>query len=106
MLLSQICALQKAYGKTEHELETLVEGFSWALSDYEMPDILKAMRLYITTHSDIPAPNDIIQIINRMQEYEALVQPSIETLLRYESKGIPLTQAQKEQLEKHRSQQA
>lgn len=64
-ILSQVCALQKAYGKSPAELETLVEGFSWALADYSMPKIIKALREYVLTHSDIPAPADIISILNR-----------------------------------------
>jgi hypothetical protein len=98
-LLSQTCALQKAYGKTQAELETLVEGFSWALAEYRMPEIIRGMREYILTHSDIPAPADIIKIIDAKRHAEAVQKPSIERLREYQEKGIPLTPEQQAMLE-------
>ena len=93
-LLGQTCALQKAYGKTAEELETLVEGFSWALAEYPIDEITLAMAHYIKTASDIPAPADIIKIIERSREIAKIKQPDIETLKRYKAKGIPLSQEQ------------
>lgn len=86
--------MQKAYGKTPDELETLVEGFAWALADYHMPKIMEAFKEYIKNHSDIPAPADIIKIITRQKNY-VIGDNSIEALLRLHSKGIPLMASQK-----------
>ncbi|MBP3958366.1 hypothetical protein J8F10_24215 [Gemmata sp. G18] len=66
--LSQVCALQKQYGKTQAELETLVEGFCWALEDYPMDRILGALAQYVRTKSDIPAPADLVAIIDPPRE--------------------------------------
>lgn len=77
--LGRVCALQKQYGKTAEELETLVEGFSWALSDYPMPDILNALKQYITSHPDIPAPADLRNIIDPPpQELSAALYVSLQ----------------------------
>lgn len=86
--------MQKLYGKTQAELETLVEGFSWALEDYEMSNIIEAFRIYIRNKSDIPAPADIIAILEKKREYDLHVPPSIDDLKRYKSKGIPLSKEQ------------
>ena len=62
--LSKVCALQKNYGKTAAELEILVDGFLWVLADYPMADILQALAEYIKRNPDIPAPADIVNIID------------------------------------------
>jgi hypothetical protein len=59
--------LQKQYGKTSQELETLVEGFCWILADYPMPVILAALAEYVRREPDIPAPADLVRIINPPQ---------------------------------------
>lgn len=96
-MLSQVCALQKQYGKTQAELETLVEGFHWLLSDYHIADIKTAFREYMLEHSDIPAPADIKKIIEKLIE-EPGSGFSLETLQRFKNKGIPLSQAQNDRL--------
>ena len=63
-MLSNICSLQKMYGKTQSELEILVEGFSWALGSYKMREISEGFQEYIRNNSDIPAPNDIKKLID------------------------------------------
>ena len=67
-LLEQVCALQKQYGKTPAELEILVEGFSWVLADHSIVKIMAAMREYIQHNSDIPAPADILKIIEKQSK--------------------------------------
>ncbi|UEM08086.1 hypothetical protein JL101_035405 (plasmid) [Skermanella rosea] len=64
--MGHVCALQKQYGKTGAELEVLVEGFCWVLQGYAMDVILDALRQYVAVpgNSDIPAPSDIIAIID------------------------------------------
>lgn len=96
-ILSQLCVLQKRYGRTPDELETLVEGFSWALADYSMPKIIAAMREYVINASDIPAPADIIKLIKEADRPKA-PEVSIEKLQEYAAKGIPLTPEQRTRL--------
>ena len=62
-LLSQICVLQKTYGKNQAEIETLADGFCWVLVDYDIEKIKLAMRDYLLNKNDVPAPADIIKII-------------------------------------------
>lgn len=93
-LISQTCSLQKQYGKTEAELEVLVEGFSWILADYDMDKITAAFKIYIQNFSDIPAPSDILKIIEKHEQYAVLIPPDVETLKRYKAKGIPLSAEQ------------
>lgn len=102
MLLAQICALQKAYGKTPEELETLVEGFSFMLDGFEIHEIMRAMRDYILEKSDIPAPADIVAIIRKNRVNDSIAKPDIETLLRYEAKGLPLSESQKAMIQEHK----
>lgn len=64
LALSKVCALQKQYGKTQAELETLVEGFCWVLGGYPMERILDALAQYVRRNSDIPAPSDLANIID------------------------------------------
>lgn len=100
--LAKVCVLQKRYGRTEAELETLVEGFCWVLGDFPMPDILIAIAQYVRNHTDIPAPADIIAIINQEEDMkkkpQVIPEPTIDDLRRYQRKGIPLTDEQKERL--------
>jgi hypothetical protein len=81
-----------------------VEGFSWALADYEMPEVIDAMKQYIKTQNDIPAPADIIKIMDTHRAWEKYKNPSIETILNYMKKGIPLSEDQKDKLAKHEAQ--
>lgn len=62
--LRRVCDLQKQYGKTESQLETMVEGFAWVLTDFTMDRIIWAIGEYIRAKSDIPAPADIHLILN------------------------------------------
>lgn len=64
LTLSRVCALQRGYGKTPTEIETLVEGFSWALKAYRVKDVIEAIGKYITLRPDIPTPADIRAIID------------------------------------------
>lgn len=75
-----------------------MEGFSWALADYSMPQIIAAMQHYVKTASDIPAPADIIKIITEMNKPKPH-EFTIDDLRRFREKGIPLSQAQKAMLD-------
>ena len=61
--LASVCALQRQYGKSPAELGTLVEGFSWALAEFPVAEVIKAIGVYISYHPDIPTPSDIRKII-------------------------------------------
>lgn len=98
-MLGRICVLQKTYGKTQAELETLVEGFAWILAEHELSDIRDAFKEYITRKSDIPAPADIIKIIEENKSYAVPAREfRIETLLEFKRLGLPLTSEQQSQL--------
>lgn len=64
MTLSQVCRLQHQYGKTEAELKTIVDGFVTFLGHYPFAVIMQALKKFVLTHRDIPAPSDIEAIIN------------------------------------------
>lgn len=66
--LSAICVLQAQYGKTPAELKTLVDGFYWALDEYTLEQILKALKEFVKQKPTIPTPSDIIGIIKTMSE--------------------------------------
>ena len=65
--ISKLCALQKQYGKTAAELETLLDGYLWLLDDLPTPTILGAMREYANRHNDIPTPADIRNVVHPPQ---------------------------------------
>ena len=98
ILLGQICALQKQYGKKPEELEVLVEGFSVVLADFSIGKIKAALFEYIKKNSDIPAPADIIKIIEE-QSKPKFPEVPLSQLLEYRRKGIPLSSKQLERLE-------
>lgn len=62
--LATVCELQRQYGKTAGELETLVEGFCWVLGGYPMQKIIDAIGVHIRRSPTIPTPADIEAIIN------------------------------------------
>lgn len=66
--LSRVCALQRQYGKTQGELETLVEGFAWALADYAPEQVIAALGQHIRSSPNIPTPSEIIAIIDPPKE--------------------------------------
>lgn len=77
----------------------MVEGFTYALQGFEEREISQAFFEYIKHKSDIPAPADILNILREMQKYRDIVQPDLETLRRYVSKGIKITPAQQKLLD-------
>lgn len=63
LALGQVCELQKRYGKTANNLETLVSGFLWLLEGIPINEILAAMKSYVLAKNDIPTPSDLLNII-------------------------------------------
>ena len=64
-MLFQCFAALKVYGKQPEELAAVNAMFQLVLSDYAMADIRKAFGIYLRRHNDLPAPADIVQIIER-----------------------------------------
>lgn len=61
--LGRLCSMQKTYGKTPADLNTLVEGFAYYLRDFSVPEVLAALDQYVLRHADIPAPSDIVTVL-------------------------------------------
>jgi len=64
-MLFQCFAALKVYGKQPEELAAVNAMFQLVLSDYPMADIRKAFAVYLKRHNDLPAPADVVQIIER-----------------------------------------
>ena len=62
-LLSQLCQSQKRYGDTSENMQSRVSFFKLLLGDYSIDQIQGAFIQYAKTKDDIPAPANIIQII-------------------------------------------
>lgn len=80
----------------------MVEGFFLVLRDYGMSEIREAMFDYIKGHSDIPAPADIVKLIERDKQYDGVKIPELADVIRYEKLGIPLSASQQKMLDEHR----
>lgn len=63
-LLGQVCEMQKAYGRSPTSLQTLVEGYSFLLDQFTLPEIRQALKTYLLTRDDIPSPANIAQLID------------------------------------------
>ncbi len=66
--MGRVCALQKTYGKTPSELETLVEGFAWAMQDFPVDTVIKAIGAHLLQSPTIPTPFEIRQIIDPIKK--------------------------------------
>lgn len=64
VVIGRVFDLQKQYGKTPAQLESIVAGFLWALAPYDPTAVIAAFGVYILSHSDMPSPFDIRQIID------------------------------------------
>ena len=64
MMLSQVCAMQKAYGKAPADLEVLVEGYCLLLDRFRMEQIVAALKDYMLRNEDIPSAASIAKLID------------------------------------------
>ena len=48
----------------------MVEGFSWALSEFEVPQIMAAIREFVLNSPEIPTPSEIRAIAMNMRTPE------------------------------------
>lgn len=55
----------KTYGKQPAQMENVAKLFQFALADYSYDQIRKAFAQYVKTSSEMPAPADIVNIIER-----------------------------------------
>lgn len=64
IIIGRVFDLQKQFGKQTTQLETIVEGFLWAMEGYPPADVVRGFAEYIRRHSDMPTPSDIVKIID------------------------------------------
>jgi hypothetical protein len=55
----------KVYGKDPEQLQNLNSVFQMVLADYTLDQVRKAFSFYLKHNSDLPAPADIVNIIER-----------------------------------------
>lgn len=60
--------MQKQFGKKIEQLETLVEGFCWALQPYSVDEVVRGIGEYIRCKPDMPTPSDIRNIIDPIKK--------------------------------------
>lgn len=63
-VLAQTCQMQKTFGKEPGDIKTMVQGFAHFLGDQKIEDVISALEAYVRRNSDIPAPSDLLNIIN------------------------------------------
>lgn len=68
-LLTVVLPMQKRYGTSEKELEAILEGWTRALGEFNIQQIVDATWFYVKRYPDIPAPSQIENIIryNRIE---------------------------------------
>ncbi len=71
IVLGQVFDSQKQYGKTTSQLENIVKLFCWVLAEYPVEKVIKGISMYMRDHTDMPAPADIVKIIDpKPQEFK------------------------------------
>ena len=55
----------KTYGKEPEQMVAVANMFQMVLSDYPIGKIKSAFKTYLKTNSDLPAPADIVHLIER-----------------------------------------
>ena len=63
--LSMFFDTMKLYGKEPDQLESVTRMFMWALGEYPYDKIQEALKFYAKNYSEMPAPADIVTIIER-----------------------------------------
>lgn len=62
--LEKVCEFQKGYNKTPEQFADLLEGFIMILAEHKMEEIIEGLGIYVSNYSDIPSPNDILDVID------------------------------------------
>lgn len=55
----------KTYGKEPEQMVAVANMFQMVLADYPIDKIKAAFKTYLKTNSDMPAPADIVRLIER-----------------------------------------
>ncbi len=63
LALGRTIAMQRTYGKQQGDIETMLDGFCWALRDHEPAAVLQALARHIQISPEIPTPHDLIKIL-------------------------------------------
>jgi len=69
--------MQKKYGTTPEELELKEAGFQMMLAGYDIDEVEAAFIKYCKKHDDIPAPANIIGIIENRPVYSEAIYRQI-----------------------------
>lgn len=64
VVIGRVFDLQKQYGKNAGQLQNIVDGFLWVLSEYPVQKVIQAFGQYIRTKTDMPTPCEIVRIID------------------------------------------
>lgn len=56
--------MQKGYGESPEDMAKRESAFQWKLGRFTFDDVKAAMERYTDVRSDIPAPADIIQMLD------------------------------------------
>lgn len=64
-MLTQCFQSLKVYGKEPEQFEGVVSMFNMVLADYSIEQIYAAFKFYLKHNSEMPAPADIANIIER-----------------------------------------
>lgn len=67
-MLTQCFDALKVYGKEPEQLPNLIKTFILVLGEYEFPTIRRAFGVYLKRHTEMPAPADIVNIIDPPKE--------------------------------------
>ena len=82
-----VCVLvQKTYGKQASDLDKIARIFAHLFKNYEINDILKAIKKWVFTSSDFPTPRDILKILEGKRELDANIYQSAKKIA-YDTEG-------------------
>lgn len=65
VMLSQSFRALKLYGREPEDFDAINAMFQLVLSGYSIDKIKQAFAVYLKRHNELPAPADIVQIIER-----------------------------------------
>jgi hypothetical protein len=65
VMLSQSFRALKLYGREPEDFEAINAMFQLVLADYPIDKIKQAFAVYLKRHNELPAPADLVQIIER-----------------------------------------
>ncbi len=65
VMLSQSFRALKLYGREPEDFAAIDAMFQLVLADYPIDKIKQAFAVYLKRHNELPAPADIVQIIER-----------------------------------------